>query len=156
MIVGFLYDQPVGKTLEPPKNPHITIKKKFKLNDIDENGLIKLLRGDDVIQGAKFIETDSSEEYGSSENMIITVKNAEDWRRLHDYLMALLAPVSESRDPHFEGDNYLPHITWKLKGEITLDPKPYINKTFEVRYLYLIERVHPTESRAKIIAKIKL
>lgn len=156
MIVAFLNDQAIGVTLEPPKNPHITIKKKFKLINTDEQGLIKLFENDEVIRAAKKVETGTGEEYGSTENMIIPVKNASDWQDLHEHLLNLLAPISESRDPHFEGMNYLPHITWRLKGEDNLDPGLLANRKFVIENIYLIERIHPTKSIARIITKVPL
>lgn len=156
MIVAFLEEQSVGITLEPPKNPHITVKKKFKLTKVDESGLVDLLMNDPILRGPKEVVTGDSEEYGSSENMIIKVKNENVWRTLHEHLIELLSGISESRDPHFEGENYLPHITWRLKGEDNLDPEKLENRTFSVNYLYLIERIHPTKSIARIIEKIPL
>jgi hypothetical protein len=156
MIVAFLEEQTEGSTLEPPKNPHITVKKKFKLTSIDETGLIELLQGDTALKGAKEVITGASEEYGSSENMITKVVNENVWRSLHDHFLELLSEVSESRDPDFEGINYLPHITWRLKGEDNLDPEQLENKKFTLHYLYLIERVHPTKSLARIVARIPL
>lgn len=156
MIVAFLDEQAVGATLEPPKNPHITVKKKFKLTKIDEAELIQLLKSDQMLHGEKKVITASSQEYGSAENMIIRVSNEDEWRSLHEHLIDALSDLSVSRDPHFEGENYLPHITWRLKGVNNLDPTKLENNAFTVRYIYLIERIHPTKSIARIVEKIPL
>lgn len=157
MVVAFLEEKAVGQTLEPPKNAHITLKKKFKLHGgIEETTLISLLSTDDQLKGSKIIITGGSKEYGGQENMILEVKNPEPWVELHKRLLELLSDKSTSRDPHFEGWNYLPHITWKLKGEKKLNPDNLKNKSFKIDFIYLIERVHPTKSIAKIAAKIPL
>lgn len=154
MIVAFLDDQAVGTTLEPPKIAHITVKKKFKLAAIDELGLIRLLQQNAVLSDTKKVITGGSKEYGSAENMIISVINDDVWRSVHQHLLKLLVNVTESRDPHFEGENYLPHITWRLRGENNLDPKEFENRQFVIEHLYLIERAHPTKSVARVVAKI--
>jgi len=156
MIVSFLDDKPVGVTLEPPKNPHITIKKKFKLVDLNEEDLIKKLSAEESIKGVKHLKLGGRKEHGDENNEVIEVLNPEVWQELHERIRQVLDSYIVSRDPHFENNNYLPHVTWKMNGTVNLDPKPYINKTFDVTTLYLIERVHPTESIAKILAKIKL
>lgn len=157
MVVAFLEEKTSGATLMPPKNAHITLKKKFKLkNNLDEGSLIKLLTNDKDIKGQKLLKTGKSEEYGSKENMIITIKNPRIWTHIHQHLLNILIQYTESRDPHFEGKNYLPHITWKLRGEVNLNPVHFENKTFDINYIYLMERIHPTESIARIVAKIPL
>lgn len=156
MIVAFLNEQPTGITLEPPLNPHVTVKKKFKLIKTTEQELVELLTYNINRLGSRVVITDKSQEYDSSENMILTLKNEDIWTKLHMHFLEVLSPISISRDPQFEGQNYLPHITWKLRGDVNLDPAKLKNKTFEVEYLYLIKRIHPTKSVAKIVAKISL
>lgn len=156
MIVAFLDEQLASKTLEPPKNAHVTVKKKFRLKGMSEESLIKLLKSELSLQGAKKVVTDASTEYDGPENMIVKIKNEGTWRSLHEQLLLLLDGQIESRDPHFEGKNYLPHITWRLRGVDNLDPAAIENRTFSVNHLYLIERIHPTKSIARVITKIPL
>lgn len=156
MLVCFLDDMTVGSTVEPPKYPHITVKKKFRLRDINEDKLINIIESNWTASGARQLRLGESCEYGGPENQYIGVLDQEPWHELHENTLRVLEPHIQTRDTHFEESNYLPHVTWKLKGEITLDPKSLINKTFDIKYLYVIKRVAQTESRALILAKIAL
>ena len=43
MIVAFTNDFKIGEIIEPPKYAHVTVKKKFKLVNINQDELILLL-----------------------------------------------------------------------------------------------------------------
>lgn len=156
MIVAFLDKQSVGDIVSPPKIPHITIKKKFKLKDVTTEQALELITNDNRIKGEKDLALGQSNYYGSAENQIIKVNNPNKWIDLHKQIVAILGDHIESRDLHFEGINYLPHVTWKLKGQVNFDPSELINSNHRIKYLYLIERVHPEISRAKILSIINL
>ena len=121
-----------------------------------QNGLKEFLKNSTSIRGVKQAITGGRGAFGSTENMIVKIKNDGIWIDLHKSVLKLLDKKIESRDPHFEGENYLPHITWRLKGLVKLDPEVLENKTYQINHLYLIERIHPNKSIAKIIAKIPL
>lgn len=156
MIVAFIDRQISGKIIEPPKCPHITVKKKFKLVHINENQLIKLLQNSQKLKGVKTLKLGGSKDYGNDQNKIIEVLNPDLWTAYHMQIFNMLENHIESRDPHFEDENYLPHVTWKLRSEIKLNPDELMNKTYAIEYLYLIQRVDPIKSRAKVVAEIKL
>lgn len=156
MLVAFINAQAPGNVIEPPKLPHVTVKKKFKLIDIDERSLIKLLQNSSELRGAQTLRLGSSKIYDNQKNKYIEIINSEPWVKLHEQIASLLNNYVESRDPHFEGKNYLPHVTWKLKGKKYLDPSKLINTTHVIECLYLIRRIHPEKSIAKVITKITL
>ena len=156
MIVAFLDEHEVGTVLEPPKNPHITVKKKFKLINISEDQLVCLLGHVLDLKKSLELELGSITKFDSEDNKVIEVLNSKDWIALHKNTIKLLGSKVESRDPHFEGENYYPHLTWKLKGEVNLEPERFVNRKFNLNYLYLIQRVDPVISRAKIIARFSI
>jgi len=156
MVVAFIEKVPVGEIIEPPKHPHITVKKKFKLLGINEEELIQLLQNDKTIKGVKELHLGEIKDYENDQNKIIEVLNPDAWTDLHHNILTLLDSYVESRDPHFEGDNYLPHVTWKLRGKVTLDPEHLKDQTHRIRTIYLIQRVDPVISRARVVALINL
>lgn len=154
MIVAFLEGQTVGSVVEPPKHAHITIKKKFKLLDINEEQLVRILRNNITLRGKEGLRLGGSKAYDSEANMIIEVLNPNPWIALHTRIVELLGSHIESRDPGFEGVNYLPHVTWKLRGETNINPNELMNRTFKIPKLYLIQRIDPIISKARIVAII--
>lgn len=156
MIVAFLDKQNIGDIVEPPKIPHITVKKKFKLINSTIKEVEELIKNNNDIKGTKNLALGKSDNYGSSENQIIEVLKPNEWIKLHKRIVAILGDRIETRDIHFEGSNYLPHVTWKLKGQVNLNPENLINTKHEINKLYLIERIHPKISRAKILSIIEL
>ncbi len=156
MFVSFIEYFAVNEVLEPPQHPHLTIKKKFKLLDINERQLIDLMQSSPEIRGVRELRLGDIKNYDNDDNKYIEVTNSEIWIELHKTIVGLLIGHIESRDQHYEGENYLPHVTWRLKGEITLDPKPLIGSINEIKKLYLIERIDPVVSRSRIVSVIDL
>lgn len=156
MVVAFLDEFNEGQIILPPRNAHITIKKKFKLTDIDETDLVSLLKSANILKGERQLFLGDSHEYGNDKFMIIQVMNPDIWRQLHQDTIELLGEHVSSRDPHFEQSNYLPHISWMSHGEKLLEPTPYTDTVHKINKLYLIKRIHPTISKVRIIAKINL
>ena len=156
MVVAFINPLTVDQVVEPPKNAHITVKKKFKLLDIDESELINMLQSEIGTQKGIELNLGDIKDYDSDNNRVIEVLNPSPWISLHNKIMECLVLHSESRDSHFEGINYYPHVTWKLKGIKMLDPKPLVNTSHKINKLYLIQRIHPKISRAKIITRFYL
>jgi len=156
MIVAFLNEQNIGDIVEPPKIPHITIKKKFKLINSTIEKVEELIKNNNDIKGIKNLSLGKSNTYGSVENQIIEVLEPNKWINLHKQMVAILDDHIETRDLHFEGSNYLPHLTWKLNGQVNFNPEEFINTKHKINKLYLIERIHPKISRAKILSIIDL
>ena len=156
MIVAFTRDFEIDEIVEPPKYPHLTIKKKFKIIGINEDELITQLQKTTQKFGECKLELGGDKVYDDPAFMVVEVLNADDWKQLHLTLMKALEKDTESRDPHFEGENYYPHISWMVRNEIMLDPKPLHGKTFDITKLYLIQRIDPVISRVRVIAKLNL
>ena len=156
MVVAFIDSLAEGQIVEPPKLPHITIKKKFKLLDINETQLINMLQTKENIKGVLELRLGDTKDYNSEDNKVVGVLNPDSWVDLHNKLINYLGKHIESRDGHFEGVNYLPHMTWKLKGSIMFDPKPLCNTIRVINSIYLIKRLDPQITRAKILALINI
>lgn len=156
MVVAFINPFTVGQVVEPPRNAHITVKKKFKLLDIDEGELIRVLQSGVGTHKGIELNLGDIKDYDSDNNRVVEVLNPNPWISLHNKIIDCLGLHIESRDSHFEGINYYPHVTWKLKGVKMLDPKPLINTSHKINKLYLIQRIHPKISRAKIITCVNL
>jgi len=156
MIVAFACDFEIGEIVEPPKYPHLTVKKKFKIIGISEEELINRLQKTTERLGVFKLELGGDKVFDDPAFMIVEVLNAKDWKQLHMTIMKALYKDTESRDPHFEGENYYPHISWMIRNEILLDPKPLHDKSFNISKLYLIERLDPVISKVRIVAKIDL
>lgn len=156
MVDAFIEDFSVGDVIEPPKHVHVTIKKKFRLKQVDEKELISTLEQITKNIGPITLKLGESKIYDDEAFEIIEVKDASFWRDLHFRIVETLGEKIESRDLHFETDNYLPHVSWKVRNEITLDPKPFFNSTYILNYVYLIERIDPDKSITRIVAKLPL
>ena len=155
MIVGFIDEFEETQILEPPSHPHVTIKKKFKLSKITEDELIALLKkGLEKIEVPE-LKLGQSKIYDDEAFKIIDVINVKEWQALHHKIVKLLGNRIESRVAKYDDSNYYPHITWLSNNKKMYNPKPLMNTCHSLRYIYLIQRVHPTESRAKIIAKYR-
>jgi 2'-5' RNA ligase len=156
MIVAFIENISEGMVLIPPNHPHVTVKKKFKPISIAEADLIELIKNGLNQKNKLTLKLGGIKNYESDENKFVEILNAGDWSKLHLDVLKLLGASVESRDPHYEGNNYLPHLTWKLKGEITLNPDDYMNHNYDIKYLYLIQRIDPIISKARIVAKFDI
>jgi 2'-5' RNA ligase len=156
MVIAFIEEFPEGTELEPPKYAHITVKKKFKLVDIDESELIRMLLSAQKLRRPIKLRLGDVRPYGSDEFMIVEVLNAEEWTKLHNQIAEILGAHIESRDLQFEKKNYLPHLSWKVRNKVLLDPTPYLHTEHLISRLYLVQRIHPEKSHAQILAKIDL
>ncbi|MCX6727857.1 MAG: hypothetical protein NTX11_03540 [Candidatus Saccharibacteria bacterium] len=155
MIVGFIDEFETNQVVEPPRHPHITIKKKFKLTKFTEDEMITLLKKwSEKIEIPK-LKLGQSKIYDDDAFKIIDVINVQEWQDLHHKIIKLLGDKIESRVAKYDDSNYNPHITWLANNKQMFDPKPLMDTDHSILYIYLIQRVHPTESKAKIIAKFR-
>ena len=156
MIVAFLESFQAGDIIEPPKLVHVTVKKKFKLIKSSEAELIQLVQKETKKIGLVILKLGVSRTYDNDAFMVIEVLDGAIWSSMHERLAAALEETSESRDPHFEGANYYPHVSWKVRNQMMFDPNQYFNTTNKLPCLYLIKRIHPTESRVMVMAELPL
>ena len=87
MVVAFINPLTVDQVVEPPKNAHITVKKKFKLLDIDESELINMLQSEIGTQKGIELNLGDIKDYDSDNNRVIEVLNASPWISLHNKIM---------------------------------------------------------------------
>jgi|GEM_PF-1335025 len=156
MVVAFIDRLSKGQIVEPPKLPHITIKKKFRLSDINEPELIRLLRFSKNLTRSLQLRLGDISDFDGNENKILQVMNPDVWRDLHHQVLRCLGNHIESRDHVLEGANYFPHVTWKLKGTVMLDPKPLCNTSHIITRMYLIKRLDPEIMQVKVVAVINM
>lgn len=154
MIVAFTNDFKIGEIVEPPKYAHVTVKKKFKLVNLNEDELILLLTNTIQKLDKQKLILGGDKMYDDPAFMVVEVLNAGYWKQLHNTIIKAVEKDTKSRDPHFEGNNYYPHVSWMVRNKITLDPKPLHNKTFEINNLYLVQRIDPVISKVRIVAKL--
>jgi hypothetical protein len=156
MIVAFLESFEPGDVIEPPKYVHITVKKKFKLLNISEKELVQLLQKETRQLCATTLVLGESKVYNDEAFMVVEVLDGEKWIGFHEKLATVLQEVTDPRDPHSERKNYYPHVSWKVRNQSMFDPKPYFNTRHNITHFYLIQRMHQTESRVKVVAKLPL
>ena len=156
MIVAFLDDVAVGDIIEPPKQAHLTLKKKFKLLEHSEEDLIKVLQTNSLSFGSQQLILGNDKAYEGPEFVVVEVINQSAWIKIHKKYLEILQDITESRDEHFEGVNYYAHISWKIRGEELFDPSLIHNTRHEINKVYLIERIDPIASRVRVVAELKL
>lgn len=156
-IVTFLGKEPRPK--EPVyygKNgwyPQLALKRRFKLNGINEAELIRSLKeffnkiiGIDILTGALV----------KPELMpvrVIEIINQGTLRELHTQLIQNLADSVISRYPERDGENYYPHITAEYNNEFVIPVDEYANKNFQLTNVWLLKDIDDENSLAFV--KIK-
>jgi hypothetical protein len=155
-IVTFLDKEPeANEPVYGGKNgwyPQLALKRRFKLNQINEEGLVKILK-------EFFNKIDVDIETGAlvkPERMpvrVVDVTNQDQLKHLHLELIAALEENIISRYPERDGENYYPHITAEYSDKFVIPADEYINKKFALNNVWVLKDASGGDSQAYI--KIK-
>jgi hypothetical protein len=156
-IVTFLDKEP--ETNEPVyygENgwyPQLALKRRFKLNQIDEASFVESLKefsnqinNTDIVTGALV-------KLERIPVRVIDIANQDTVKQLHSRLIATSGEEIVSRYPDREGENYYAHITAEYNNEFVIPVDDYINKRFTLSNIWLLKDIGDENSRAYL--KIK-
>lgn len=156
-VVTFLGEEPaIGEPVyygEHGWYPQLAIKRRFKLQDCEEDVFVENLKEFFGAVGAVAIVTG---ELIAPERMpvrVIATHNQDELKGLHTSLLEAFGPHIVSRYPDREGDSYYPHITAEYNGAIVVPVAEYTNRTFTLNNVWLLKDIEDENSVA--YAKIR-
>ena len=130
----------------------LALKRRFKLQDIDESQLIQLLQPFSESAGQLIIKTGPLVKPERMPVRVIDIENQSELISLHKQLIARLNGDIISRYPDREGDNYYAHITAEHSGALTIPTDDYTDREFTLYNIWLLKDIGDENS----IAYIKL
>lgn len=133
--------------------PQVALKRRFKLNQIDEESFVELLRkifsqfdGTDIVTGT-FLKPERMPV------QVIDIVNQDTIKQIHFEIISTAGESIISRYPDREGKNYYAHITAEYNNKYVIPVDEYVNKRFTLDNLWLLKDVGDENSLAYI--KIK-
>lgn len=129
----------------------LALKRRFKLQDIDENQLVQILQP--LIDKDINIQTGDLIKPERMPVRVIDIKNQDELKSLHKQLITRLNSDIVSRYPDRDGDNYYAHITAEYNNEFVIPVEDYTNKEFTLDNIWILKDVGDENSLAYI--KIK-
>jgi hypothetical protein len=126
----------------------LALKRRFAINDVDEDDFIALLRPFFADYYLLQIFTGDLVKPDRMPVQVIDILNQKDLKELHIELLKYLGEKIVSRYPDREGNNYYPHITAEYDNEFVIPIAAYKNKEFLVNNIWLLKDVDGENSQA--------
>lgn len=133
--------------------PQLALKRRFKLDGVNEEGLVQSLKEFfdrlervDIVTG-RLVKPERMPV------QVIDVINQDSLKKIHTQLVDKLNESIISRYPERDGENYYAHITAQYDDEFVIPVDEYANKTFLLNNVWLLKDVADENSLAFI--KIK-
>lgn len=151
-IVTFLDREPQqGEPVYYGKNgwfAQLALKRRFKLQDIDESQLIQTLQP--LLNKGITIRTGDLIKPERMPVRVIDIKNQDELKSLHQKLITRLNGAIASRYPDRDGDNYYAHITAEYNNEFVIPVEDYTNREFALDNVWILKDVGDENSLAYI------
>ncbi len=128
--------------------PQLALKRRFKLHDMDEEGLTKKLRKYFSQASQLEIITGTLVKPAHMPVNVIDVVNQNTLKSLHIGLINHLTSNIVSRYPEREKENYYAHITAEYGGTFVIPINEYTDRTFPFSNIWLLKDVADENSRA--------
>jgi hypothetical protein len=119
--------------------PQIALKRRFKIEGIDELGLIKKLN--EFCEG-HYSFSIQTKGVVQPERMPVRALEVETTPELIDFHTEFIDFMGEnmvSRFPERDGDNYFPHITLEYDGKVVVDDSLYDDKQILIEKVFLLK-----------------
>lgn len=142
-IVTFLGREPqVGEPVYDGANgwlAQLALKRRFKLNGIDENQLVELLTA--FFNKTELPNIISSELIKPAQMpvRVIDITNQTELKNFHGRLIAKLGETIVSRYPERDGANYYAHITAEHNSKLVIAANDYANREYITDNIWLIK-----------------
>jgi 2'-5' RNA ligase len=142
-VVAFLRGPREGTTIRIRRRRHVTIKRRFKLKHIRPatlEALLKKATSNFPAFTIKLGKVDSFRKEGKF-TQYLEVRPNRDLLKVHREIVRALGKGIVTREPQFEGRNFVPHMT--LRYQATKPTKRWsgLPKSMRIRSLYLLEEV---------------
>ncbi|HEY8992878.1 MAG TPA: hypothetical protein VIM37_03465 [Candidatus Microsaccharimonas sp.] len=156
-IVTFLDREPqVGEPVYYGENgwfAQLALKRRFKLNEINENQLIQSLTTFFNESSQPNIVTGLLVKPERMPVQVIDIVNQDALKTLHKQLVANLGESIVSRYPERDGENYYAHITAEYGDTFVIPADEYVDKKFDFDNVWLLKDIDDENSKAYV--KIK-
>ena len=161
MELEFPYQVTTFLTREPQTNEpvfygsngwysQVTLKRRFKLDDITEDKFIHDLRDFFASNDLPIIQTDDLVKPERLPVHVINVTNQKEMKSLHMKFIEKFRDKIVSRYPERDGDNYYAHITVEYNDEFVLPVDDYTHKEFSASNIWLLKDVASEDSLAYV------
>jgi len=156
-IVTFLGKEPtVNETVYYGKNgwyPQVALKRRFKLNQTDEDSFVVSLKSYFNQLDSPAIITGSLVKPERIPVQVIDIVNQNELKKLHTNFIESFRETITSRYPDREGQNYYAHITAEFNNDFVITVEAYTNKAFALDNVWLLKDRADENSQAYL--KIK-
>lgn len=153
-IVSFLTKEPqVGEPVYTGENgwyPQLAIKRRFKLDGIDEATFLseaKKLFSEGLPAAISTGELVKPQRMPVS---VVDVSNQDVLKELHGKVLTHFATKIISRYPDREGENYYPHVTAEFKDTFVIPVDEIVNQDFPLTNVWLLKDVRDENSLAHV------
>lgn len=151
-IVTFLDNEPSrGESVYNGENgwyPQVTLKRRFKLENISEHKFIDELKAFFESIDYLSIITDALTKPERMPVQVIHIANQEDLKQLHNRLLEQFSAKITSRYPNREGDNYYPHVTAEFENKFVIEVDKYSHKEYKLKNVWLLKDLEDENSVA--------
>lgn len=128
--------------------PQIALKRRFRLEDLDEYELISKLETYCSSYTAFTVQTGTLSKPDRMPVQIITVEKSQALMDFHLGFIAMMGNNLQSRYPERDGSNYLPHITAEYDNKMVIDVDTFSNKAFRIEKIWLLKDLIDQDSEA--------
>jgi 2'-5' RNA ligase len=142
-VVAFLRGPREGATIRIRRRRHVTIKRRFKLNHIKPAALEALLKkatSNFPAFAVKLGKVYSFRKEGKF-TQYLKVRPNRDLLKVHRGMVRALGKSIVTREPQFEGRNFVPHMTLRYQAAKPIKRWSGLPKSMCLRSLYLLEEV---------------
>jgi 2'-5' RNA ligase len=134
-LVTFIQNPQLGQTIPLKAWRHITLKRRFKLSHITKEDLISIVGSIAAQFKPESIQLGQPAVFAKASGPITYVAPADpnSFTAIHQALLTALGTKVTTRDPHFEKENFKPHMTLSYEGEAILSsdiPKEFFFSSF--------------------------
>lgn len=151
-LTTFLTHKPqIGEPVYNGQNgwyPQLALKRRFKLEGIDEDELFGKLKEYCSSYSTFTIHTGSLTKPERMPVQIIEVEQSQELMNFHLGFIAMMGDSLQSRYPERDGSNYLPHITAEYDNKMVIDKDAFTNKEFLIEKIWLLKDVADQDSEA--------
>lgn len=151
-LAAFLDNEPViGEPVYYGENgwyPQIALKRRFKISDITEEGLLSTLSEYCDSKSTFAIKTGDLIKPERMPVNILEVKATPELIAFHNDFIAHMGETLQSRYPERDGVNYLPHITAEYNDTFVIDADRYSNREFQIEKVFLLKDIDDENSVA--------
>jgi len=151
-VVSFLRGPREGTTVRIRRLRHVTIKRRFKLNRIKPaalEALLKKVTSNFPAFTVKLGKVVSFRKEGKFTQYLKVIPN-HDLLKVHRGIVRALGKGAVTRDPQFEGRNFVPHMTLRYQTAKPIKRWSGLPRSMRLRSLYLLEEVDYTKYLWKV------